>query len=227
MITDDQLDDLPEDDLEAFVVFEAILRENLEERRNSDNWDAEIEYVSGILAFVEARNIAFDVAKRIPEELGNFSSYFADFARQVDTFKFKTRLQLSARRRASGTIFAVAGNFKTQIGGHITAIRKIVHEAELSEAKRDAIFRRVEKLQFEVDRDRTRSEAAVGLWLDISSAIGQGAKNLDPAIERLERIMKIFAQARDEDAARLPAPSERKRIPPPPNPTEDDNDIPF
>ena len=57
----------------------------------------------------------------------------------------------------------VAGNFKTKIGGHLTAIRNIVHEADLSEAKRDAIFRRGSKLQFEVDRDRTRSEAAMGL----------------------------------------------------------------
>ncbi|MCK1553129.1 hypothetical protein IVB11_29845 [Bradyrhizobium sp. 177] len=223
MITDDQLDDLPEGDLEAFVAYEAILRRNLNEDRNNQGWDAEVEYVTCILAFVEIRHFDLNVSTQIPADGDVMRIYFNEFLQKVDAFKIKARLELAARRKASGTVFVVAGNYKTQIGGHLTAIRKIVHEADLSESKRDAIFKRVEKLQFEVDRDRTRSEAAVGLWLDISSAIGQGAKNLDPAIERLERIMKIFAQARDEDTARLPAPKEQKRIPPPAS----DDDIPF
>ena len=226
MITDDQLDELPEDDLEAFVAFDSILRENLEPARMNQGWAAEREYVAYILAFAEARNIDLGVPPEVPEADPGFGSYFDMFQRRVDSFKVKARLELSARRKGSGIIFRVAGNFKTQIGGHLTAIRKIVHEADLSEKKRDAIFRRIEKLQFEVDRDRTRAEAATALWLDISSAIGQGAKNLDPAIERLERIMKVFAQARDEDTPQLPAPAEQKRIPAPTPPPADD-DIPF
>ena len=63
-----------------------------------------------------------------------------------------------------------------------------------------AIFARIEKLQAEVNRDRTKSEVVVGLWLDITSAISNGAKNLDPTIDRLERIMKIFGVARDDGA---------------------------
>lgn len=229
MITDDQLDDLPEDDLEAFVSFESIVRADLVEGRQNPGWDAEVSYITSILAFIDARNIDLVVDHEIPSDGdAELRTYFDAFLKRVDTFVFKTRLQLSARRKANGTTFVIAGNFKTQIGGHLTAIRNIVHEADLSEAKRDAIFRRLEKLQFEVDRDRTRSEAAMGLWLDISSAIGQGAQKLDPAIERLERIMKIFAQARDEETARLPAPAERKRIPPPSQPASDmDDDIPF
>ena len=62
----------------------------------------------------------------------------------------------------------------------------------------------------------------MGLWLDITSAFSNGAKNLDPAIDRIERVMKIFAQARDEDAPKLPAPPEQKRIPPPAAPPADE-----
>lgn len=228
MITDDQLDELPEDDMEAFVAFDTIVRAGLDQRRQTNNWDAEREYVGSILAFVEVRNLQFGFPTTVPLSDDQFSQYFDAFLTSVDSLVMKTRLRLSARRRASGTTFSISGNFKTQIGGHLTAIRNIVHEADLSQNKRDAIFKQVEKLQFEVDRERTKTEAAMALWLDISSAIGQGAKNLDPAIERLERIMKIFAQARDEDTAKLPAPAERKRIPPPSQPTSDmDDDIPF
>jgi hypothetical protein len=228
MITDAQLDELPEDDLEAFVAFDSILKESLTENRQNESWYAEREYVNYLLAFVVARNIDVGVSPQVPDADSAFGSYFETFLKKVDSFKVQVRFELSARRRTSGTIFRIAGNFKTQIGGHLTAIRKIVHEADLSESKRDAIFRRLEKLQFEVDRDRTKAEAAIGLWLDISSAIGHGAKNLDPAIERLERIMKIFARARDEDTAKLPAPPEQKRIPPPSQPQPNgDDDIPF
>lgn len=110
----------------------------------------------------------------------------------------------------------LAPDFKAQIGAHLTAIRKIVGEAELSESKRDAIFKRINNLQEEVDRDRTRTEAAMALWLDVTIAIGKGAKNLDPAIERLERIIKVLAKAKDDnDQKALLAPQERKRISPP------------
>ncbi|MGJ4935077.1 hypothetical protein [Bradyrhizobium sp. HKCCYLRH3083] len=227
MITDDQLDDLPEDDLEAFIAFEAILNNKLDDRAFNQGWDIEREYVAYILAFVEARNIDLHVSKDTPLTDDNFSSYFAGFRRAVESFRAKARLEISARRRVHRTSFHVATSFKTQIGAHLTAIRKIVHEAHLTESKRDAIFRRIETLQFEVDRDRTRAEVVTGLWLDITSAIGAGAKNLDPAIERLERIMKVFAQARDEDAAKLPAPAERKRIPPPSASPTSDDEVPF
>jgi hypothetical protein len=84
---------------------------------------------------------------------------------------------------------------------------------------------RIEKLQAEVIRDRTKSEVVVGLWLDITSAISNGAKNLDPAIDRLERIMKILGVARDDDAiTRLPAPQEPKQIPAPTSQENDDGE---
>jgi hypothetical protein len=223
MITDEQLYDLPESDREAFLAYEAICRKWVRDHKSTANWTVEREYVTHVLAFADARAVKLTLDGDIPDDDDDFEDYYNGFLAQVDRYRAKARVELAAEQKSSGTSFHIAGNFKTQIGGHLTAIRKIVNDAHLSESKRDAIFKQVEKLQFEVDRDRTRSETAMGLWLDISSAIGHGAKNLDPAIERLERIMKIFAQARDEYTAKLPAPSEQKRISPP-TPTSDDED---
>jgi hypothetical protein len=216
MITDDQLDELPEDDRDAFLAYETICRRWVDGHKTSADWSAENQYVSHILAFADARDIGLTLDGEIPEDDDDFADYFNGIVRQVDRFRAKVRVELAAERKSNGTSFHIAGNFKTQVGGHLTAIRKIVQEATLlSDAKRDAIFNRIEKLQAEVNRDRTRTETAVGLWLDITSAISHGAEKLDPAIERLERIMKVFAEARDEASIKLPAPSEQKRLPKP------------
>jgi hypothetical protein len=226
MITDHQLEELPEDDLEAFIAFDAILREQFKFGR-SQNMKAEREYAVYMLAFSEQRKIDLDVEDELPAKDIEFKPYFDRLISRVNVTKEKIRLAQAAQRKINGTTFRIATNFKAQIGGHLNAIRNIVEKSDhLSEDKRDAIFARIEKLQAEVNRDRTKSEVVVGLWLDITSAISNGAKNLDPAIDRLERIMKILGVARDDDAtARLPAPQEPKQIPPPPSQGNDDGEM--
>lgn len=110
----------------------------------------------------------------------------------MDYYKIAARLSISARRKQNVVSIILDPDFKTKIGGHLTAIRNVIKDADVSESKRDAIYRRIAALQEEVDRDRTRTEGVVALWLDVASAISRGAKNLDPAIERLERIMGIL-----------------------------------
>jgi hypothetical protein len=239
MISDEDIDALPSDPDAAFVQYEAILREAVRTenvRDRNPGWDVEREYVAHILAFVDTRDLPLDLPRNPPGDGSAFSEWYQIFIRAVDYYKAVARLQVSARKRQNVAVLMLSLDFKTQIGGHLTAIRKIVAEAEMSENKRDAIFRRINNLQEEVDRDRTRTEAAMALWLDLTSAISKGAKNLDPAIDRLERIIKVFAKAKDESEEKaLMAPPERKRIAPPTSPVEQpqaekpsmDDEIPF
>lgn len=242
MITDEQLDELPEDNEAAFVIYEDTLRQIVREW-NSDRdyrgWDIERDYVAHILAFADNRPIDIDLPRNPPYDDESFSEWHKNFTRSVDYYKASARLRIAARRKKNITTILLSPDFKAQIGGHLVAIRNIVGGAELPESKRDAIYRRINGLQEEVDRDKTRTEAVVGLWLDITSAIGKGAENLDPVIDRLERIMGVFAKARDEnEQSLLSAPAERKRIAAPTSapsatrkdsaPTSDDLDeIPF
>ena len=214
MISNEEIDALSEDNDEAFVEYESIIRKNTLAATNSQNWDAERSYVTQLLAFVEARPITIKLPA-LPSS-GSFPDWYESFRSAVERSTTIIRLNASARKKANITVLTLSGDYKVQIGGHLTAIRKIVAESELSENKRDAIMRRINTLQEEVDRDRTRTEAAMALWLDITSAIGNGASNLDPAIDRLERIIKVFAKARDENEKQaLLTPPERKRISPP------------
>lgn len=240
MISDEQIDSLPDDPDAAFVQYEAILREAVRGTERA-SWDAEREYVAHILAFVDTRGVPIALPRDPPPDSDGFSDWYKDFVRTVDYHKVVARLQVSARKKVHVSVLTLSPDFKVQIGGHLTAIRKIVAEADVPENKRDAIFRRINNLQDEVDRDRTRTEAAMALWLDVTSAISKGAKNLDPAIKRLERIIKVLANAKDENEHKaLTSPRETKRLAPPttvsdssdsgpsrPPPTSLDDEIPF
>lgn len=236
MISDEQIDALPDDPEAAFVQYEGILREAVRvANANSEHrgWDIEREYVAHVLAFVDTRKLPVALPKSPSSSDSLFGSWFQNFIRAVDYYKASARLQVAERRKEGYAILALDPDFKTQIGGHLTAIRKIVGDADVTPRKRDAIYIRISKLQEEVDRDWTRTEAVIALWLDVTSAIGDGAKKLDPAIERLERIMKVLGRAKNEnDTKSLPAPEEQKRIPAPTTSSESsseeaDDDIPF
>jgi hypothetical protein len=51
----------------------------------------------------------------------------------------------------------------------------------------------------EVDRDRTRTEAAMALLIEVSSAINKGVRNLDSAIDRVEQIFKALVTIKNEN----------------------------
>lgn len=239
MITDDEIDSLPEDDEEAFVRYESIIREAVRrENTNQDYraWDVEREYVAHVLAFADNRSISVELPRNPPFQEDSFRDWYQDFVRAVDYYKASARLQVSVRRKRNVASIVLSLDLKTQIGGHLTAIRNIVGEADLPENKRDALYRRIASLQEEVDRDRTRTEALVALWLDATSALGKGAKNLDPVFGRLESIMKVLAKGRDENEQKaLAAPQERKRLaaptvrpePEPWQPPEETDELPF
>jgi hypothetical protein len=229
MITDDELDDLSDDDDVAFVQYETIVRASMERSRNSNNWEAERSYATHMIAFFEGRPIEFSFA-RPPYGDADFGDWFTGFLQAIDTVKASLRLKHAARKKRHVSVLSLSLEFKTQIGGHLTAIRKIVFEADhLPESKRDALIRRIDNLQHEVDRERTRTEAAMALWLELTSAISKGATNLDPAIDRLARIVKVLSLQKDESETKaINGPLKPKQIAPPDAPKADeDDDIPF
>jgi hypothetical protein len=227
MITDDELDDLSDDDEVAFVQYEGIIRASME-RSRTDNWSAERSYAAHLLAFLESRPTNFVYSSQPPYSDSDFGEWFAGFEQAIATELISLRLKHAARKKRHVSVLSLSLDFKTQIGGHLAAIRKIVFEADhLPESKRDALIRRIDNLQHEVDRDRTRTEAAMALWLELTSAISKGATNLDPAIDRLSRIVKVLSLSKDESETKaLNGPPKPKQIAPP-GASKADDEIPF
>lgn len=87
MITDAELDDLPEDDDEAFVIYDDILRASLARQAQPNSWESERQYVTHVLAFVHTRSIPIDLPDNPPDADEKFYDWYAAFVGKLDYFR--------------------------------------------------------------------------------------------------------------------------------------------
>lgn len=123
---------------------------------------------------------------------------------------------------------------KEKIGHWLKQMREAVQAADVSAEKKDRLFALIDKLQAEVDRDRTPVHAAGELWLTVCTYAGEGTKNvLEPVMPYMERIASTFGLAKQAEDSQptLPPRKEPKRIEGPKEPTGFDkvldDEIPF
>ncbi|WP_147274889.1 hypothetical protein [Ferruginivarius sediminum] len=104
-------------------------------------------------------------------------------------------------------------SWKQKVSSYIANIRKHVDAAEVDEALKERIFAKLNQLQNEVDRNRTRVASASEALTTMTEAVGQSAKNLRPAVALMERvtgsISKLWRTGEErEKQPQLPAPQE-------------------
>lgn len=103
-------------------------------------------------------------------------------------------------------------SWRTRATTYVTHIREAVNKAtDLPEGLRQSILNRLNELQNEIDRQRTRVSAAVAILVELCTGIGAGAKHLEPAVKLVERLTGAFNGLR-KDSQESSGP---KQIPPP------------
>ena len=128
----------------------------------------------------------------------------------------------------AGTPIVIKTNFKDEIHGLLNTIRKIVNTNVIDGVKKEAIYKRIAALQSELDRERTTIDAIFGRLIDLSRVVGDCTENVEPLIQKLERVMAALYSG----AYRVPLlpKKERTKLLPTPEkmPISDlDDDIPF
>lgn len=212
---------LSDDPEEAFISFELKLRDALEGETQKDrvmysdnngnyygSYTPERYYVSSVIAFLDEYNLNIDVYDISELSNENFLQNFGQFFTKINYAK--TRLSLRKKRINSGiagTQIFIAPDYKEEIGKNLETIRKIVNQEVIDQNKREAIFRKISALQSEVDRDRTTYDALLGNVVELSKALGDSAENLEPAIQKIERIFAAITKATE----RLPFLPKKER----------------
>jgi hypothetical protein len=112
-------------------------------------------------------------------------------------------------------------DWRSKAIAYVQRVRSAVRKAEMEEALRESILKRVNELQSEIERNRTRFAALAEVWLAATEAAGKGATNLEPVFRRLEKLGGAFSWLR-----KVQNDQEPKRLPPPetmglPDPNED------
>lgn len=85
-----------------------------------------------------------------------------------------------------------------------------MNSADLTEPLRQSIMNKLNDLQNEIDRKRTRLASAMSALSEMCEGVAAGAKTLEPAVKLLERVVGAFSglQRRklSQQPAELPAP---------------------
>lgn len=103
--------------------------------------------------------------------------------------------------------------WRGKVSSYISHIRSQVEKAEIEQRLRQLIMNKLNELQAAVDRNEARVDSAIEIFLDLTEAAGEGAKNLKPAIgvgKKLWLSLKKLKQkeVEEEPQRRLPAPEE-------------------
>ena len=81
----------------------------------------------------------------------------------------------------------------------------------MQEALRERIMLRLNKLQMEIDRNRTKLSSLTEVFLSLTEAAGKGANQLTPVVRIFEKLAGAISGARTATLEHEPTP----RLPPP------------
>lgn len=230
---DEDFFDIPEDDELAFLHLEKKFSDLLESRLNiADNNSPHEEYYQDYLVSVMAAGQACGVLELnkfdpINITIGNYENY-RKIKLFVQSFSVANRIKIS--RRIKGYSVALDQKSRETVRHYISKLKEIAHKLEISDAKKEAIINKINDLEKEIDRPRTKLEVYAAIIVEGSAAIGQAGENLEPWRKWLDSIGKIFGLAKENERQQpqLPPPAEQKKLPSPnKQKPEFDDDIPF
>lgn len=171
----------------------------------------EFEYVVTVLAAADACGITelqgWKTPDRRDQDRIETCQDFRDAASRVSQrmlFRYGTRTYMVALDAAT----------KLKISHLLTQMREAVQHAPVASEKKDRLFAMIDKLQGEVDRDRTPVHAIGELYLTICTYAAEGVEKLEPVSKFLQSVGGALgiAHKKEEAQAKLPPPKETKRI---------------
>jgi hypothetical protein len=216
-ISDEEIAGLPEDPEEAFVALQSIVRARYEqEYQRLGEHDSTVplmrRYLSVVLPAAKHYGIEplcyYDRPKKNTEDWELFDDFIADVDYCI------TELRLNNLERAKLYSVKLDAAAKIKLGRLLTEIREAVAALDISVTKKDRLFARINALQEEVDRERTREQAFGALMIEACDDIGEAAKKLEPVVRIIERVGRAIGIAKRAENALplLPRPKEPKRI---------------
>lgn len=229
--------ELPADPELAFLILEQRYRDECNRQVDSVSEDERtnvfyVDYIAQVLAIIKALGLEAEFDTEVPKiEEVSYHTYI-NFSKDVKYYR--TILEIKHGRRVQKFSVRFDGATKQKIRHHLTKVREIVENMEVSQDKKEALFLKIGALEQEVERDRTRFEAYAALVIESAGILGDAADKLEPVRKWLDTIGRvIWGAKKEEDAKQLPPPPELKRIQPPqtaeqlPENGNLDDDIPF
>jgi hypothetical protein len=247
-ITQEEIDDLPDDDPQAaFVRFVKIAQRRLGERtttidpNDQSGWEELNEARLGFMNVVVAAAKKYEIEPFSTLSVPRLKSFGSDEHRQfkADLDHYLTQLLLDNSSGAKRDSVLVPPKLKDMIRTYIFHLRDLIEKADdLDEPKREVLLRRLSEFEAELDKKRLNLIAVTVLAITLAGAPGALWSSADVANKLLTNILRVVGEAKiaDDAARRLPSPAAPMAITGP-RPSEAvqrdfgssdmDDDIPF
>lgn len=213
-ITQDEIDDLPDDDPQAaFVRFVRVAYRRLGERSakidaaDQPGWEELSEARHGFMNVVVAAAKKYEIEPFATLSVPRLNAFGADDHRQfkADLDHYLTQLLLDNSSRSKRDSVLVSPKLKDTIRTYIFHLRQLIESAEdLDETKRQVLLRRLADFEVELDKKRLNLLAVTLLAITLAGAPGALWSSADAANKLLTNILRVVGEAKiADDAARL------------------------
>jgi hypothetical protein len=216
-ITQEEIEDLPDDDPQAaFVLFVRIAQRRLGERTREINAFEEGGYAELEDARYGFMNVTIAAAKKYGIEpflslsvprLENFNS---DAHRQfkADLDHYMTQLLLDNSSRAKRDSVLISADLKTTIHTYVFHLREVIEKADdINEARRVVLLRKLAEFETELEKKRLSLMTVMLLAITFLSAPGGIGATYDLSNKLVTNILRAVGEAKtaDDEARRLPS----------------------
>lgn len=244
LISQEEIDDLPEDNNFAFMEFVRHCRRRLDDRATQLNGNDEGDWHiiqddrQGFMNIVLAAAKRFDIepfASRPAPYRKNFDvDDYLNFLSDLDHYTTQLVLDRSIRSRAESTALPTVS--KDRIRSHLHHLRDAINSSGLNDAQKAALHRKVDEFDAELEKRRINLLAVARLSFEILAIPGAVWASYDVTTKLLTNIMQTVAEAKvvEDDQRKLPLdPKPFALMPPrPPGPKTGysrdlDDEIPF
>ena len=200
-ITQDEIDDLPDDDPSAaFTEFARIAQRRLNEETrgvhtdDEQGWRIVNDARHGFVNVVVAAAKKYEIEPFASLEVPRVNDFGSDDHRQfrADLDHYLTQLVLdngSRRKRAS---VSLAEDVRASIRGHVHEIKLAIDKADLTDAKRAALLKCLSEFEAELEKRRLNLMAVTLLTITLAGAPG----SIAATGELLGNIWRAVAEAK-------------------------------
>lgn len=211
-LTEEELQSLSSDPYEAFFQYEELITAKIKPFDSSTKFKT---YLALISDFCEVYSI--DSFANVLSSKGVPRDKWLALTEKVRREKNKIMLMRFKKTQPRDlTNISVPEDYKKEAHNLINKIRDIIGKSEIEEKKKDTILRRLNALAVEIDTSKTQTQHYVGVVLDITQGIKQGARDLKEALPLVERLTELFSDAKAlEDGTADLAIEHQKKLPPP------------
>ena len=223
------MEQLPEDPEEAFVDLVDIVRERYgvawdELPNDGDAIPLWHRYMSDVLPAAKHYGIE-RLADWEPPHTGDYNhmaNSYRRFMREVDYCVTELRLRVVGRVKRKSVALDAAT--KVKLRHLLDQIWQTVDNLEVPAPTKDRLYSRLNALQEDLERERTRFEAFGELMMVACELAGEGTnKAFEPLVRLIERVGAAIGLAKKSEDAQLPPRREPKQITRKPS----DDEIPF